>query len=127
TRNLITAQAKMADGNANIAKTTSLTNAEIKELNKNFKEMDTRTSNSRLRELAAEAGKLGVDGVDNLKKFVKEANVIEVALGEDLGEGGLIKISKAANILKEDMVGLASGINAVGANSAASEGYQVDF
>lgn len=127
TRNLIGAQKKMADENANIAKTTNLTATEVRELNKELKTLDTRTSNSRLRELAVTAGKLGIEGVANIKAFVDEANMIDVALGEDLGDGGLDKVAKMAGIYKESMTKIASGVNAIGQASAASEAYQVDF
>jgi len=127
TKNIIEMQSKMSREYANIQKTTSLTTDEVKELDKSLRELDTPTSNSRLRVLAAEAGKLGIDGVADLKRFVEEADKIEVALGEDLGEEGLLKIAKLSGILKEGMLNIASGINAVGQASAASESYQVDF
>src|SRR5690606_1415676 len=94
TKNIIQMQTKMADEYANIEKTTSLTKEEIKSLDKELRKLETRTSNSRLRDLAAEAGKLGKDGVADIKRFVEEADKIEVALGEDLGEEGLTKIAK---------------------------------
>lgn len=127
TKNIIQMQTKMADEYANIGKTTSLTADEIKKLDNELRTLETRTSNSRLRDLAAEAGKLGKDGVSDIKRFVEEADKIEVALGEDLGEEGLNKIAKLSGILKEGMLNIASGINEIGAASAASEGYQVDF
>lgn len=127
TKNVIQMQSKMADEYANISKTTSLTAEEIKTLDVELRKLNTRSSNSRLRELAAEAGKLGKDGVADIQAFVKEADMIDVALGEDLGEEGLNKIAKLSGILKVGMLNIASGINAVGAASAASEGYQVDF
>lgn len=127
TRNIIQMQTKMSKEYADIQKTTSLSVAEVKQLDESLRSLDTPTSNSRLRVLAAEAGKLGIDGVADIKKFVEEADKIEVALGEELGEEGLLKIAKLSSILKEGMTNIASGINSIGQSSAASESYQVDF
>lgn len=125
--NLIAAQKKMADQNADIKKTTGLTKQEVQQLNEELKTMDTRTSNSKLRELATDAGKLGIEGVEGIKKFVEQADKINVALGEDLGDGAINKLAKIAQIFDTEMTNIASGINAVGQASAASESYQVDF
>lgn len=126
-RNLIQAQKKMSDENADIKKTTGLANAEIQALNETLKVLDTRTSNSKLRQLAADAGKLGIEGVEGIKNFVEQADKINVALGEDLGDGAINKLAKIAQIFNTEMTNIASGINAVGQESAASESYQVDF
>lgn len=126
-KNVIGAQKKLSDENRNIAKTTGLTADEIERLNKDFKELDTRSSNSKLRQFAEEAGKLGKEGVANVERFVDEANKIDVALGEDLGEGAIEKIAKISGIFGQSMTQIASGINSVGQASAASESYQVDF
>lgn len=118
---------KVSDQQANVMKTTNLTEAELAKLEKGFKNLDTRTPREQLRSLAAEAGKLGREGVDAVQKFVKEGNIIGVALQADLGEDAVVTIAKAADAYKEGMLNIASGINEVGARSAATERYQVDF
>jgi TP901 family phage tail tape measure protein len=123
----IDAITKKADELSNIQKTTGLVGKDLEELEKRLGAIDTRTGRSELRDLATEAGKLGYEGVDNIAKFVKEADTIKVALGEDLGEDAIIKISKASKQFGEGMLNIASGVNAVGAASEATEGYLVDF
>jgi TP901 family phage tail tape measure protein len=80
-----------------------------------------------LLKLASEAGKLGISGAGNIKKFVKEADMINVALGEDLGEGAILSIGKLSDVFGTGMLNIGSAINSLGAASAASEGYLVDF
>ena len=118
---------KISDSFADIAKTTNLTNKEIKQLSSELSKIDTRTSSADLRELAVAAGKLGIQGVDDIAKFVEEANQIKVALGEDLGKDAITEISKVSSIFKVGALNIASGINEIGQSSAASEGYQTAF
>jgi TP901 family phage tail tape measure protein len=125
--NLITKTADLSDAYANIQKTTGLTGKEVEALAKELGTFDTRTSRTELLKLASEAGKLGISGSENIKKFVKEADMINVALGEDLGEGALLSIGKLSDIFGTGMLNIGSAINALGAASAASEGYLVDF
>ena len=42
-----------------------------------------RTSRDELLKLAKEAGKLGITGVENIRRFVEQADKINVSLGED--------------------------------------------
>lgn len=118
---------KIADQEAQVQKTTGLTDRQYRMLNEQFKTMDTRTPREELRALAAEAGKLGKDSVKDIAEFVREADVINVALGQDLGEGAVTQIGKIADIYQEKMLNIASAVNEVGARSKASEAYQVDF
>lgn len=124
---MVSGAAKLSDELANIEKTTGLSPSDVAELNKELGKINTRTSRSELRGLAVEAGKLGIEGVNNIKKFVQEADQIKVALGEDLGEDAVEKISKVSKIFNEGALNIASGINEIGQSSAASERYQVDF
>jgi hypothetical protein len=123
----IDAITRRSDEVADIMKTTGLANDEVKALDKQLGSIDTRTGRSELRKLAVEAGKLGNESAEDIKKFVEEANIINVALGEDLGDDAIIQISKASKQFNEGMLNIASGINAVGAASEAQEGYLVDF
>lgn len=126
-KSLITYQADLSDEYANIRKVTNLTNEEIENLDRKLKGFNTRTSRKELRELAVEAGKLGVEGVENIARFVQEADQIKVALGEDLGPEAITQIGRLSNIFKVSMLEIGSAINDIGANSAATESYQVDF
>jgi hypothetical protein len=123
----ISGAAKVSDELADIEKTTNLTKDAIKQLNKELSQEDTRTSSSKLREYAAEAGKLGKESVEDVKRFVLEANQIDVALGEDLGQGAITNIGKVADIFETSMLKIGSAINTVGAKSSASEAFQQEF
>jgi TP901 family phage tail tape measure protein len=127
--------AKMDDLYADIRKYTSLTKEEVKELNEEFLKFNTRTSREQLNLLAAEAGKLGIKGVENLRDFVQAANIIQVALGEDLGEDAFRKMGKLTQMfnidgdfgLKDGMLKVASAINEVSQNSSAAAPYLLEF
>lgn len=119
--------AKLSDAYADVSKTTGMTIEQVKQLDKQLLKLNTRTSRDELLKLAKEAGKLGITGVENVRRFVEQADKINVSLGEDLGEGAIIQIGKLANIFKTDMERIGSAINEVGASSVASEQWQVDF
>ena len=131
--------AAMDDMYAKVMKTTGLTKEEVEQLNEAFKEMDTRTAREQLNQMAYEAGKLGYKGVENIRQFVEAADVINVALGDVLGEGATLEIAKLAQVfaqstealdnldLKGRMMAVGSAINQLGKESTASESYMVDF
>jgi TP901 family phage tail tape measure protein len=125
--NIVEDTAKISDELSDIQKTTGLTSEQVNKVNRELDKMDTRTSSEKLRQLAAEAGKLGNSSVEDVKKFVEQANIIDVALGEDLGEDAIIQISKMSKIFDTEMINIASSINSIGAASEASESFQVDF
>lgn len=83
---------KMSDVYADVMKYTGLTSEEVKTLNDELKKIDTRTPTEQLNILAGEAGKLGIQGVKNIRDFVEAADIINIALGEDLGEGAVKNI-----------------------------------
>ena len=131
--------AAMDDMYAKVMKTTGLTKDEVEQLNQAFKEMDTRTAREQLNQMAYEAGKLGYQGVENIRQFVEAADIINVALGDVLGEGATLEIAKLAQVfaqstaalenldLKGRMLAVGSAINQLGKESTASESYMVDF
>lgn len=124
---IVTGSAKIADELSDIEKTTGLTKDEVQKVNSELSKIDTRTSSSQLRQLAVEAGKLGKDSVEDIVKFVKQADQIRVALGEDLGEDAIISIGRLSKIFKTEMLNIGSAINEIGASSEASERFAVDF
>ena len=79
--------------------------------------------------------RLGITGKKDVLDFVQAADQINIALGEDLGEGAVKNIGKLANIfgddkrmgLKQAMLSTASAINELAQNSSASEGNILDF
>lgn len=126
--------AEMEEAESQVVKYTGLSKEAVKELNEEFKNMDTRTPRTRLNELAGDAGKLGISTKEGVLEFVEAANMINVALGEDLGKDAISQIGKLAGMfgegdrsLKENMLAVGSAVNSVAQNSAASEPYLVEF
>lgn len=127
--------AKLDDTYADVMKTTGLLHEQVAELDKDLMKIDTRTSREQLLLLARDAGKLGIQGKENILGFVRAADQIQVALGEDLGEGAIRNLGKIADVLgytqsmgiEKSLLSIASSINAVGQASTASEAYLVDF
>ena len=132
-RECVDAFAAMEEAEAQVIKYTGMTKEEVEKLNETFKRMDTRTSREALNGLAADAGRLGIQGAEDIKKFVEAGNMIRVALGEDLGEDAIKQMGKLAEIFNPDMeltkgmLSIGSAINEVAQNSSASERYLVDF
>ena len=133
-RQCVDEYAKMEEAESQVIKYTGMTREEVKQLNEQFKAMDTRTSREELNRLAGEAGKLGITGVDNVREFVEAADMINVALGEDLGEEAVNQIGKLSQMfgdqsrsLKENMLAIGSAVNQVAQSSSASEPYLVEF
>ena len=127
--------AKLDDVYSDVMKTTGLLHEEVAELDQELMRIDTRTSREQLLLLARDAGKLGIQGKENILGFVRAADQIQVALGEDLGEGAIRNLGKIADVLgytasmgiEKSLLSIASSINAVGQASTASEAYLVDF
>lgn len=129
------AYADMEESMANIRKYTGQTDEEVHRMNEDFKRMDTRTAREQLNELAGSAGRLGITSKDMIEEFVDGADKINVALGDDLGEGAVDKIGKLAQMFGEDktkglrgaMLATGSAVNELAQNSSANAGYIVDF
>lgn len=131
--------AAMDDVYADVMKTTGMTKDQVLDLNEEFKKMDTRTSREQLNMLARDAGKLGLQSKEDVLGFVEAANEIQVALGEDLGEGAVREVGKMVDVftkstaelegldLKSKMLAVGSAINELGASSSAQEDYLVQF
>ena len=127
--------AEMDEHLANVTKYTGMSREDVEELNEAFKRMDTRTSRAALNDLAADAGRLGIQSKQQVLDFVDAANVLNVALGEDLGEGAVKNIGKLAQLfgdsermgLKQAMLATGSTINELAQSSSANEGYIMDF
>ena len=119
---------------ANVRKFTGLADDEVKELNEDFKKMDTRTSREDLNKLAEEAGRLGKSSKEDVLGFVKAADQINVALDE-LGDGATLTLSKLTNIFGDEarlgteksLLAVGSVINDLSQNCTASAGYLAEF
>ena len=119
--------AEVSDALADVGKSAGLTESQLQVLDKRILQMNTRTSRMELLALAKEAGKLGYKSVDDIARFVAQADQINVALGDALGEGAVTDIGKLANIFETDLLKIGSVLNDVAAEGIASEGWQVDY
>lgn len=134
-RNAVSDFAAMEEEMADVRKYTGLSADQVRELNEELKRIDTRTSREQLNQLAGAAGRLGIQSKEEILGFVKAADMIGVALGDDLGEGAVDKIGKLAMAFGEDermglqkaMVATGSALNELAQNSSAQAGYLVDF
>lgn len=79
-----------------IRKVSGLTMQDVNKLSEELAKIDTRTSIDGLAQLAYEGAKLGMSkyGVDGMTQFVKAADKINVAIGEEMGEEALPALSK---------------------------------
>lgn len=129
------AYAEMNQEMYNVTKYTGQTIGQVEEMNEDFKKLDTRTSRIELNQLAEAAGRLGIQSKEKIEEFVDAADKINVALGDDLGQGAVDKIGKLATMFGEsDRLGLrgamlatGSAVNDLAQSSSANAGYIVDF
>lgn len=127
--------AEMQEHMSGVVKYTGLSAEAVDDLNESFKRLDTRTPRAALNDLAADAGRLGIQSKEDVLDFVDAANQITVALGEDLGEDAVKNIGKITQLfakdpsvgLKEGMLATASTINDLAQSSSASEPYLLEF
>lgn len=131
----VNAYADIEEAQSDVRKYTGMTVEQVKDLNEEFKKMDTRTPREKLNALAGDAGRLGLQGKQSIMEFVEAADIINIALGEDLGQDAVKNIGKLAQMfadggdfnLKESMLATGSAINELAQKSAASEPYLLDF
>ena len=128
---------KLSDSQADVMKTTGMTKEEVDDLTRSFGLMKTRTARIELLKLAEDAGRLGITGVKNLQEFVKVANQMKVALGDDLSDEAIREVGKMTNVYEVgaetgrdyagSMMALGSAINEVSASGANQAGFLVDY
>ena len=127
--------ATMEEAQAQVRKYTGMSAEEVNSLNESLRGMDTRTSREELNALAGDAGKLGITSKDQILQFVEAADKINVALGDDLGDGAVKNVGKLAMLFEEDarlglrdaMLATASVVNELSQNSSAGAGYLEEF
>lgn len=84
-----------------IRKVSGLTMEEVNKLSTELAKIDTRTSVEGLAKLAYEGSKLGMSkyGVEGMASFVRAADKINVAIGEEMGEEALPALSKMVEVM----------------------------
>lgn len=120
------------DAMLGLAKTTSLTSVEIQSLADELEGLSNNVTPKTKKELlgiAEAAGRMGVDGADNIKKFVKSLSALDSAsdLVGDEAATAIARILKVTGEADEAVNGVASAIVALGNNTAASESEIANF
>lgn len=137
-RKAVEAYMEVDEALAKIRKYAGLTDEDVRVLSKDLNDLskiNTRTTHLQLLQMAADAGRLGIKGKDNLLKFVTAADKLKLALGEDLGEDAVTNIGKMANLFGEDkrlgletaMLSSASAVTKLAKSSTAAEPPMVEF
>lgn len=137
-QNIAQRNLEFSDSLADIQKTTGLFAKGVAELSGEISKIDTRTSVEELHKLAYEAGKLGIgsEGVEGVAGFVRAADKISVALGEELGGSEAIKeLMKMNDVLgltqkmgiEKSLMATGSAINLLGQSTTANADYIADF
>lgn len=137
-QNVLQKNLEFSDSLADIQKTTGLSAKGVAELSSEIMKIDTRTSVEGLHKLAYEAGKLGIgsEGVEGVAGFVRAADKISVALGEELGGAEAIKeLMKMNDVLgltqkmgiEKSLMATGSAINLLGQSTTANADYIADF
>lgn len=136
-KDLIGQNAKLSDSFAEIQRTTGMTEAEVRKLNKAFSQLDTRTSTADLREIAAAAGQLGISKKDILS-FTAATDKLVVALGTEFS-GGAEEVTKTMGTLRtvfsdiksdnvsDDMLHIGNAINQLASAGLATGPVVADF
>jgi TP901 family phage tail tape measure protein len=133
----VSVNATLSDSLANVRRTTGMTQKEVEDLNKTLENIDTRTSQTSLLDLAHAAGKLGI-AKNDIAGFVKASNMIGVALGKDIGdnEEAINQLGRIVTIYKVDTGGVGlerallkvgSALKVLGNASVAEESNIIDF
>lgn len=133
-RAAVSAFADMDQEMANVRKFTGMNASEVKELNEEFKKINTRTAREDMNKLAQEAGRLGKTSKEDVLGFVRAADQINVAL-DDLGDGATLTLSKMTNIFGDEerlgtekaLLAVGSVINELSQNCTASAPYLANF
>lgn len=128
---------EFSDQLADIQKTTGLSAQNVASLSENINKIDTRTSVQELHSLAYEAGRLGIGGggADAVLGFVRAANQLKVALGEDLGEDAIVQLAKMGDVMgtskkmgvEKALLATGSAINELSQSSTASGKFIADY
>ena len=134
-RQCVDAYTEMDQEMNNVRKYTGQSMEEVTEMNETFKKINTFTPRKQLNELAESAGRLSITSESAIQDFVDVSDKIQVALGDDLGDGAIEKVGKLAMAFGEDdrlglrgaMLATGSAINELAQNSSASAGYLVEF
>ena len=133
-RGFVNDYAELEEAIADTRKFTGIAEEGVRNLNEEFKKMDTRTPLEKLHALAQEAGRLGKNTEADVLGYVRAADITNVALSE-LGEGATETIAKIAGIFNVDVqygteqsiLKVGSTVNDLAQKCSATSGYIVEF
>jgi TP901 family phage tail tape measure protein len=131
---IVTGSAKISDELADIQRITGLSKKDVRDLNNELKNIDTRTSASALREIAIVAGKLGISGKKDIAEFTKAVDQLNIALGGELGDinqfttdlGKILNVFEG-KITAENITAVGNAIVDLANKGVASGPFIVDF
>lgn len=137
-RSSIDTLTQFSEKNADIAKTTGLSTEAAGKLSQELQKIDTRSSVTELQELASAAGRLNIEGSENIQGFVRSADKAFVALGDDLdgtAEEIATNIGKIAGVygdekefgIEKSILKVGSSINELAGKSKAAAAPILDF
>jgi TP901 family phage tail tape measure protein len=121
-----------------VMKTTGLTREEAARLKREFDLAATPTKTDDLLAMAKIAGRLGIEGFDNIKRFTSAVDVLYTALGDDLNlsvEDTAEKVGKLVNAFRvtdkmpidEALLRTGSLLNQLDKSSVASAGTILEY
>lgn len=137
-KEMIQLNLKFSDSLADIRKTTGFSAESVNELSDALMKINTRTSVEEIHKLAFEAGKLGLGqyGVGGVEQFVRAADKISVALGEDLGGAEaitqLMKMNDVMGLtqkmgIEKSLYATGSAMNLLSQSTTSTAGYMNDY
>lgn len=134
---IISLNLSLSDQIASVRKVSGLAMQDINKLYNNLAKVDTRTSMKDLMDISYEGAKLGFGdyGIAGLESFTKAANVIKVALSEDLGPDAITAVSKIVETMgimkkmgvEKSMLATGSAMFKLAATSTATANNIVEF
>lgn len=130
--NTTTAYTDTEDSMLGLQKTTNLTATELKALSEEMKNLSqdaTPTTRAGLLEIASAAGRMGVEGVDNIAAFTKSIDSLSYA-AELAGDETAQSVAQILNVTGEaqsNVTGVASAIAALGNSTATTEAEILKF
>ncbi|OIN61160.1 phage tail tape measure protein [Arsenicibacter rosenii] len=133
----VEAAAKQSDAFADIRKATGMTTEEVEGLNETLKNLDTRSSQEALLDIAQVGGQIGI-ATDEMRGFVEMTDKANVALGDEFSGGAEEVASKMGTLSQlfketkdlnagEAINQIGSAMNELGAAGSATAPVVAEF
>jgi len=124
---VIEGTAKLSDELTEIQRTTGLSAGGVAALNKQLSDLDTRTSGTDLRKIAAVGGQFGVAGKD-LKAFTEAVDKVNIVMGAEFGDvdnltekvAGLRNVLGGTDNISDDILAIANAETVLAQNGIAT-------